>query len=290
MNLEGWRTEISLDDIEPGLYDAGYDPYHGLVRNGVWTPGIFKGLNEANRSQHPKCFALKDAYDESRRRLWLLDPGSYLTLGERKCWDAHFGVTVTRSVLRSVSVRHSISSSIQLASGHITYAGLGIPSPRVFTEELSHCESAREELKALSDQISRRLAYHDKEDKFRDMLPTSENQDSVKRIRFDTLRTLILLSMDSRHYAILRADNGIEKPLIGHKHVWGLICTDPLGGLKYFFNAIEKNMTFPTSPFSYMKWLLADNPVQTRVLELVKRHVTEGEKVVIFCDYPWIQQ
>ncbi|KAL7934071.1 hypothetical protein V8C35DRAFT_280384 [Trichoderma chlorosporum] len=65
------------------------------------------------------------------------------------------------------------------------------------------------------------------------------------------------------------------------------------GGLDFYFSIAKADQNIPTliGPHQWMRWLLGESPILTRVLELCHEYVHKrGERVAIFCETQWVQQ
>ncbi|KFA71358.1 hypothetical protein S40288_09396 [Stachybotrys chartarum IBT 40288] len=307
-NGTGW-TQMDFKDLI-GLWHKQYNPYKEVNRLGKYiTLGMFH-KSFKRRYPHDDWTTMEILWAEQGFPVWQVNWMLYLRAGnsENIKWSKDFSREVADKVLDLISICRNKLSPIRLIhDGSIHYPDMERLPRKVFMEELRYSgdvaphvkrhgyETANEMKASVETQI---VADTSTSTVIADSLGVMRSKMDMKRYRLGAIVASgfplkKLLDNPLQLPPALRTidHQGVHHLNIKHQDVQRIITTDLQGGLIWLFHRVnlDEDTLAPRIPNSWLHWLCSNSPVIQRVVELCRECTEEGERMLIYADYPFLR-
>ncbi|KAK7413720.1 hypothetical protein QQZ08_012566, partial [Neonectria magnoliae] len=137
-----WDPSSSLGWLA-GLYRDDYDPYQlENVFEKETTAGIFARSEEDEDDEPDEGIkALKAAYDQDGSRLWVVSPDLLRATARQLDWGTNLGRHAVRGIFRTMHIRRTMRTAVQLDDGTLVYPSEGILPAIISVEEVAYRET-----------------------------------------------------------------------------------------------------------------------------------------------------
>ncbi|KAG5815236.1 hypothetical protein H9Q74_002952 [Fusarium xylarioides] len=268
--------ELNMDDIE------------FIAQNETEAAEKADGNRIDFLSEFPQFAQLEEVFKKSNGscRLCMVNPVIFRAAGGTLNWETNAGHLVVRPIFKTLQVRRTMRTPLQLADGKVSYPAQDLLPSMIVLEEVSHDETKEvaDAVRSMGQIQAQKLFNQKKESKIEDMHRSGNSQaingqvkDPSPKLNFGEHRKGVLTSFD--WHAVnkrvkdlgdpntVRTNSQMERenkkqaakspPAVGVDKVEELLRNDINRGLSFFFHQTNSDPSFlpPGDRSSYIHWL-----------------------------------